>query len=257
MARSLLGVNYESSSRDVGVSYEIFNYAETFEVSQSKKYKNLTWFASPNRYDSGGMLEMLSEDNGLSYIGVWYLLLQLASTMPKRGLFVSDSGKPLNLKRIAVTLRVETSVLAESFEYFKSIGWLVENTQLETIYESTRSELGAREDKIRIDNKRVLSENEVSKPQKKSIEERKEAFKEKVGVHLDKYGKDILNNFFGYWTEHGDGDKKMRWEKEKSFSINRRLGTWKANEKNFKSKMIKNTNTTIGSDKARDYARNF
>ena len=238
-------VDSERTRSELGASYEIVGYAETFEVSQSKKYKNLTWFPSPNKYESGGMLETLAEENGLAYIGVWYLLLQLASTMPTRGLFVSDSGKPLTLKRIAVTLRISLKDLEESFEHFESIGWLSTTSTLGASCEPTRSKLGARVDKIRIEkNKRVLSENEVSKPQKKSIQERKETFKEKVGVHLDKYGKDFLNNFFGYWTEHGEEDKKMRWEKEKSFSINRRLGTWKANEKSFKATQPKKERVT-------------
>ena len=36
----------------------------------------------------------------------------------------------------------------------------------------------------------------------------------------------MLKDFFEYWTEHGPKDKKMRYEKQTSFDISRRLKTW-------------------------------
>jgi len=36
----------------------------------------------------------------------------------------------------------------------------------------------------------------------------------------------MLNEFAEYWTEAGPRDKKMRFEKQTSFDINRRLKTW-------------------------------
>jgi len=70
---------------------------------------------------------------------------------------------------------------------------------------------------------------------KKNIEERKADFEKSLLPHLEKYGKDILNAFYFYWTEHGEKDKKMRFEKQTSFSIIRRLSTWKNNEDKFGS----------------------
>ena len=37
---------------------------------------------------------------------------------------------------------------------------------------------------------------------------------------------DMLNDFYFYWTEHGENDKKLRFEKEKTFGISQRLRTW-------------------------------
>lgn len=39
-------------------------------------------------------------------------------------------------------------------------------------------------------------------------------------------------SFVEYWTEHGENDRKMRFEKETSFDIKRRLLTWKNNNYN-------------------------
>jgi len=40
------------------------------------------------------------------------------------------------------------------------------------------------------------------------------------------------NEFIDYWTEHGDKDKKMRFEKQSSFSTSRRIKTWIKNNFN-------------------------
>ncbi len=70
----------------------------------------------------------------------------------------------------------------------------------------------------------------------KDINNRMADFKKSLLPFLEKYNSNILNEFYSYWTEHGEKDKKMRFEKEKSFGISRRLSTWLKNEKRFKEK---------------------
>ena len=85
------------------------------------------------------------------------------------------------------------------------------------------------------------------KTRPKTLENRKTIFKENLSKHKDKFEVKTLNDFYSYWTEHGEDDKKMRFEKQTSFSIGRRLGTWKTNEKNyngFKSNTKDNRATT-------------
>lgn len=59
------------------------------------------------------------------------------------------------------------------------------------------------------------------------LESRKQAFKLKVIDYKNSYCIDMLKDFFEYWSEHGENDRKMRFEKQKSFGISRRLSTWK------------------------------
>jgi hypothetical protein len=61
---------------------------------------------------------------------------------------------------------------------------------------------------------------------KNKIEERKLKFADALKPFLDEYGRDMLNDFYFYWTEHGENDKKLRFEKEKTFGIEQRLRTW-------------------------------
>jgi len=70
----------------------------------------------------------------------------------------------------------------------------------------------------------------------KDIKERKKDFAEKLAGFKETYSSELLRAFYEYWTEHGENDKKMRFEKEKSYDIKRRLATWKNREKNFKPK---------------------
>ncbi len=58
------------------------------------------------------------------------------------------------------------------------------------------------------------------------INKRKLLFKEKLKQYLPEYGKELLNDFFLYWSEHNENGKKMRWEKERTFGMKARLNTW-------------------------------
>jgi hypothetical protein len=74
---------------------------------------------------------------------------------------------------------------------------------------------------------------------KNNIEERKINFANSLKPFLETFGKEVLNDFYLYWCEHGINDKKMRYEKEKSFDISLRLKRWVKNDKNI------NKNETI------------
>lgn len=69
---------------------------------------------------------------------------------------------------------------------------------------------------------------------KETLNVRKLKFSETLKPFLDIYSKDMLNDFYLYWTEHGERDKKMKFEKQKSFGISQRLAYWSKND--FKPK---------------------
>lgn len=79
---------------------------------------------------------------------------------------------------------------------------------------------------------------------KKTLEERKQAFKKKVieiGKEKD-HEPEMCKAFFNYWSEVSDGGNKMRWEIAKTkggtFSIAGRLVTWRDNDKVFKARFL-------------------
>jgi len=92
-----------------------------------------------------------------------------------------------------------------------------------------------RSDLVKQAMEEYASQFQQPKKETKTIEERKEDFASKV--YEFKEGDFIpdqeLEKFFDYWTEIGDNQKKMRFEKEKVFDIKKRLERWKRNQKNF------------------------
>lgn len=67
---------------------------------------------------------------------------------------------------------------------------------------------------------------EKNSKKEKTIEERMEVLKKGLEPFLEKYGREMLNNFYLYWTEPNGTGKKMRFESQKFFDIPRRLVTW-------------------------------
>ena len=58
-------------------------------------------------------------------------------------------------------------------------------------------------------------------------------FAEALWLHLDKYNEEMLNEFYDYWTEMNLNGRKMRFEKEKTFDLGRRLARWYQNSKKW------------------------
>jgi hypothetical protein len=65
-----------------------------------------------------------------------------------------------------------------------------------------------------------------------SLEDRKQDFMERLTPFVGQYGKEMLRAFFDYWTEHNEGGRKMRFEMQRVFHIQKRLMTWARNDKN-------------------------
>lgn len=79
-------------------------------------------------------------------------------------------------------------------------------------------------------NQRVTTNKNV-KNVKNDIKERKAEFKKLLAKYKEIYVLDMIKDFYEYWTEHSINDKKMRFEKQTSFDISRRLKTWLRNSK--------------------------
>jgi hypothetical protein len=127
------------------------------------------------------------------------------------------------------------------------------NEQLNEFQETSKKRAKAankrwsKANEMQVHSKSNAIREDKSREDKKTIDERKEDFKKILTPFKDHYSSDILNDFYGYWTEYGPRDKKMRFEKEKSFDPTRRLQTWSRNESIFKQKngSLNNSNPSI------------
>lgn len=73
-------------------------------------------------------------------------------------------------------------------------------------------------------------------------EEREQAFREQADKFIPEYGRKMIDAFCDYWTEFGG--KKMRFEKEKTWELKRRLQTWKRNDDERKARYQRTTAPT-------------
>ena len=67
-------------------------------------------------------------------------------------------------------------------------------------------------------------------PPPPSLESRRKRFYDSLIPFVERYGKSMIRDFYDYWSEADRAAKpRMRFEKEKSWELNRRLGRWARN----------------------------
>lgn len=62
---------------------------------------------------------------------------------------------------------------------------------------------------------------------------RKDSFYNSLVPFVGKYTPEMIRNFFNYWSEMNVSQTKMRFEKEKTWELSRRLATWANREDKF------------------------
>jgi hypothetical protein len=81
-----------------------------------------------------------------------------------------------------------------------------------------------------------VSDNVINLDSKAILANRSNSFKESLKPYKSLYGVDMLKSFFDYWTEPNKSNTKMRFELEKTWSIDLRLKTWAKRQKDFQPK---------------------
>ena len=65
------------------------------------------------------------------------------------------------------------------------------------------------------------------------MEQRKKDFGLTLQPYVEQYGRQMLSDFFRYWTEPNKSGTKMKFELERTWSIAGRLATWAGNQRVF------------------------
>lgn len=87
------------------------------------------------------------------------------------------------------------------------------------------------------------SDNEKDKVKENNIEQRKLKFADTLKPFLEKYSKDMLNDFYKYWTQPNKSGSKFKQELEKTWELSYRLERWSKNDKSFNKS--ENEETTL------------
>lgn len=87
-----------------------------------------------------------------------------------------------------------------------------------------------------VKTKRTVNDNvnvNVNENENNNIENRKLKFASTLEIYLSKYSRDLLKEFYQYWTEPNKTNTKFRFELEKTWSLERRLENWAKNANKF------------------------
>ena len=79
-----------------------------------------------------------------------------------------------------------------------------------------------------VKRKRNTDETQTNLNKNEKNEKKKKTFKKNLDMFVDKYGSEMIEDFYLYWTEETPKGL-LRFETMKAFSLGRRLGTWNKN----------------------------
>jgi len=168
-----------------------------------------------------------------------YLLLK-ANHKPKRyrGVLIDTGQLMTGLELLSIETKLSVRQVRTSLTRLKSTNEInVNSSSKGTIIQIVKYIDYQITDKPTTNQRQTNDKPTTTNKNDNNIKKRKEEFKNSLHPFISiSYDKILLTEFFEYWTEHGEKDKKMRFEKEKSFSIERRLKTWKIKSVEFKNK---------------------
>lgn len=86
-----------------------------------------------------------------------------------------------------------------------------------------------------------------------NLKKREQAFYDTLVPYVEVYGKEMIRAFFDYWTEPNKSGTQMRFEMEKTWSLDRRLNTWAKRTNQYeRSTTSKTITATATGDSSRD-----
>ncbi len=243
--------------------------------------KDTFWFRHDSNARNDPKLVKLRRLSGVEGIGLFWCVIEMLRESETYTLEES------HIDDIVYDLRIDKKVFDNLFEcglftldngvfYSKS---LLERMRALDVVKEKRRKAGAKGGKAKADNSKDVASatnepsktkakvkqslasrvelSRVEKNNKNTIEDRQKLFKDRITEanenRKEKCNSDTLNEFYFYWSTIGDGEKKMLFEKTKSFSTSRRLTTWVKNNFNGtekttvpkKMRIIQKAETTI------------
>lgn len=99
-------------------------------------------------------------------------------------------------------------------------------------------------------------QTDTKRTAEQDLKDRKLAFGMQLKPFNGMYQRSMLAEFYDYWTEVKDGGRKMRYEKEKTFEIAKRLARWsKNNYGKSSSEQRMHTDGTVLHTEQMDYTK--
>jgi hypothetical protein len=139
--------------------------------------------------------------------------------------YEADKGR-MTLKDIKDILNGDFECWEKLKSKFTEENGLYYNKKLELVKQGRRKK--AEEEIIR---DREIIEKRIAKSKKELYDG--------CCLFLSKYPKDMVRRFYDYWTELNHSKTKIRYDLQRTFELGKRLATWAAKDKDFKSQQPK------------------
>lgn len=178
-----------------------------------------------------------ADENGIVTVGY----RKIAEALNYDPNFVYRTIKYLEGLKAIVKHQVKQSVKHQVKHQVKQSGSLIKVSNIEC-YRLKRAPNEAVCEAVSEAPSEAVSEA-VKKPTKPTLpmSERTEAFIKKANEYSEQYGNAMIVAFCQYWTEANENGAKMRFEKEKTFDIRRRLERWHRQDNEKKQKTTSST----------------
>lgn len=214
----------------------------------------------PHYISDGKKMFFIEHKYGNDGYSTWFKLLESLATTEYHYLDLKNES---DIMFLSAKCRISENVLIEILNDLSKLGeidldlWVEKIVYSDKFIESIQDAYSRRNNKCmqKVDlckhlitlcrlKSTFLSKKKDSNPQSKvddtkpndtipDIDTRKINFSHTLQPFLEIYGKDLLNDFYKYWTEPNKSNTKFRMELEKTWSLERRLETWAKNDKNF------------------------
>lgn len=207
----------------------------------------------------------LIERKGAAAYGVyWYILEELYESGGKM-LFeeIEPISKVLCVRKDFVVSVIKSFSL---FQYDSELFWSDE------VIEQIEKRQKIKDKRKEAANKRWVSEKNIIVPEKEKevesspivkptrvnkeqeMKSREREFYNVLVPFVKTYGREMIREFFDYWSEPNKSHSKMRFEQERTWDLSRRLQTWEKRSRNGFSKY--NTDKSEANYKAIEAYRN-
>lgn len=207
----------------------------------------------------------LIERKGAAAYGVyWYILEEL----------YESGGKMLfeEIEPISKALCVRKDFVASVIKSFSLFQYDSESFWSDEVIEQIEKRQKIKDKRKEAANKRWVSEKNIIVPEKEldsspnvkitkvdkeqEMKSRERMFYNMLIPFVKTYGREMIREFFDYWSEPNKSHSKMRFEQERTWDLSRRLQTWEKRSRNGFSKYNSGQDKQAANYKAVEAYRN-
>lgn len=209
----------------------------------------------------------LIERKGAAAYGVyWYILEEL----------YESGGKMLfeEIEPISKVLCVRKDFVVSVIKSFSLFQYDSESFWSDEVIEQIEKRQKIKDKRKEAANKRWVSEKNIIVPEKEKevesspivkptrvnkeeeMKSRERIFYNALIPFVKTYGREMIREFFDYWSEPNKSHSKMRFEQERTWDLTRRLQTWEKRSRNGFSKYNSGTDKSAANYKAVEAYRN-